>query len=96
MVLANLEISCEHKADRNHISVSAASIIAKITREKEMALLKEKYGKEIGSGYCSDPLTTKFLEKNQKKYENEGIFRQSWNTWKNLVAAKEQKKLNEF
>ena len=27
--LSNLEISCEHKADRNHVAVSAASILAK-------------------------------------------------------------------
>ena len=33
--LSNLEIHCEHKADKNHIAVSAASILAKCTREKE-------------------------------------------------------------
>src|SRR3989344_8606756 len=48
--LSNLEIVCEHKADRNHIAVSAASIIAKSTREKEMSKLREKYGDGIGSG----------------------------------------------
>ncbi len=94
--LSNLEISCEHKADRNHISVSAASILAKNIREREMAMLKEKYGGEIGSGYCSDPLTREFLQKNLKKYQNDGIFRKSWSTWKNTVNKAEQKKLNEF
>jgi ribonuclease HII len=94
--LSNLDISCEHKADRNHVSVSAASILAKSVREKEMALLKEKYGSAIGSGYCSDPVTIRFLEKNIQKYENEGLFRHTWSTWKNAVASKEQKKLGEF
>ena len=61
--LSNLEISCEHKADKNHVSVAAASILAKCIREKEMKLLKERYGSGIGSGYCSDPLTCRFLEK---------------------------------
>lgn len=91
--LSNLEISCEHKADRNHIAVSAASILAKDTREKEMCKLKEKYGNGIGSGYCSDPLTCKFLEKNLQKYDGDGIFRKTWATWKNAVGKKEQRRL---
>ena len=92
--LSNLEISCEHKADRNHISVSAASILAKSVREKEMNSLKEKYGDEIGSGYTSDPLTTKFLKTYIRKYDNDGIFRKSWATWKNAFAAQNQRKLS--
>ena len=94
--LSNLEISCEHKADRNHISVSAASILAKNTREKEMFKLKELYGKEMGSGYTSDPATKKFLQKNIKKFNNKGIFRKSWATWKKAAAVGQQKKLSEF
>ena len=80
--LSNLDISCEHKADKNHISVSAASILAKCIREKEMGKLKKIYGNEIGSGYCSDPATQKFLEKNVIKHKDSGIFRKTWITWK--------------
>jgi|TARA_B100001971_G_C18098800_1_gene487647 ribonuclease HII len=94
--LSNLEISCEHKADKNHIAVSAASIIAKSIREKEMFKLKEKYGSEIGSGYPSDPLTNVFLKKNVKKLNNKGIFRRTWSTWKNAAGKQEQKRLSEF
>lgn len=83
--LSNLEIVCEHKADVNHISVSAASIIAKHIREKEMDKLKDKYGSEIGSGYCSDPSTMKFLEKHALKHENDGIFRKTWETWRTTI-----------
>ncbi len=92
--LSNLEIVCEHKADRNHISVSAASILAKCIREKEMAVLKEKYGKEIGSGYSSDPFTNKFLENHGHKHKNSGIFRKNWSTWKRVQAKSEQRKLD--
>jgi ribonuclease HII len=81
--LSNLEISCEHKADKNHIAVSAASILAKCIREKEMGKIKEIYGDGIGSGYCSDPATQKFLEKYATKHKDKGIFRKSWSTWKN-------------
>lgn len=91
--LSNLEISCEHKADKNHVSVSAASILAKCIREKEMTLLKEKYGNGIGSGYCHDPLTRKFLDEHFKSHKKEGIFRKTWKTWKDLSAKKEQKRL---
>lgn len=94
--LSNLEISCEHKADRNHVAASAASILAKSIREKEMNKLKEKFGDEIGSGYASDPLTCRFLEKNAKMHRDSGIFRQTWKTWKNACAVGEQKKLGEF
>lgn len=91
--LSNLEISCEHKADKNHVIVSAASIIAKTIREQEMDKLREKYGTEIGSGYCSDPATCRFLEKNIQKYNEHGIFRKTWSTWKKACAFDEQKKL---
>jgi len=92
--LANLEIICEHKADKNHVSVSAASLLAKSTREKEMDKLKEIYGTEIGSGYTSDPATIKFLEKHAKRHENEGIFRKTWETWKKAFEKLGQRTLN--
>jgi ribonuclease HII len=91
--LSNLEIHCEHKADVNHVSVSAASILAKCVREIEMGKLKEKYGSEIGSGYSSDPYTQKFLEKHNQTYGENGIFRKSWSTWKDISSAAQQKKL---
>lgn len=91
--LSNLEIFCEHKADRNHVSVSAASIIAKETREEEMEKLKETYGNEIGSGYCSDPVTLRFVEKYAIKYQNKGIFRKTWTTWIQASNKIKQKKL---
>lgn len=91
--LSNLEIVCEHKADVNHISVSAASVLAKCVREIEMGKLKEKYGSEIGSGYCSDPLTTKFLQKHAQTYGDKGIFRKTWSTWKEVCSMAEQRKL---
>ncbi|MFA5070764.1 MAG: ribonuclease HII [Candidatus Pacearchaeota archaeon] len=93
--LSNLEVVCEHKADINHVAVSAASILAKCVREIEMGKLKEKYGDEIGSGYCSDPLTIRFLEKYSKSRKDDGIFRKTWATWKNICSASEQKKLAE-
>ncbi len=90
--LSNLEIVCEHKADKKYIPVSAASIIAKSLREKEMDSLRRIYG-ELGSGYCSDPLTTRFLQKNALKHKKDGLFRTSWTTWKKASADLQQKTL---
>jgi len=86
--LSNLNLIIEHKADKKYITVSAASILAKSKREIEMEKLKKEYGSEIGSGYCSDPLTIRFLKKYATKYENKGIFRKSWVTWKNASNKK--------
>lgn len=91
--LSNLELVCEHKADKNHIAVSAASILAKCVREKEMAKLREKFGHEVGSGYTSDPLTQRFLEKHAEKHQDEGIFRKTWETWKRAFENLSQRKL---
>ena len=91
--LSNLEISCEHKADVNHISVSAASILAKAHREKEMEKLKKEYGPEIGSGYGADPMTKKFLAKNANNHKHHKIFRKTWSNWKKANHDLGQKKL---
>jgi ribonuclease HII len=91
--LSNLEIVCEHKADKNHVAVSAASVLAKSTREKEMDLLKEKYGSEIGSGYTSDPATIHYLELHADDPKDANIFRKTWETWKRASEKLTQKKL---
>jgi ribonuclease HII len=73
-----VDIVSEHKADRNYVAVSAASIIAKVERDKEISLLAEVYG-DFGSGYPSDPRTMHFLEKlmeNSDEYPE--FIRKSW------------------
>ncbi len=74
-------IRCEHKADRDYAVVSAASIIAKTTRDAEIEKLKKEIGVDFGSGYPSDPTTKEFLQKNVLKFKKERIFRESWATW---------------
>lgn len=92
----NLDIHCEHKADVNHPCVSAASILAKTTRDAEIEKIKSKLGIDFGSGYTSDPVTCKFLKENATKLKDLGIFRQTWSTWKNACQVKKQKSLGEF
>jgi ribonuclease HII len=56
------KIISQHKADRIFPVVSAASIIAKVERDGEIAKLKIKYG-DFGSGYLTDEKTTVFLKR---------------------------------
>jgi ribonuclease HII len=88
-----ISLSCEHKADFNHLSVSAASIIAKTTRDSEIEIIKKKIGIDFGSGYCSDPLTCKFLDEHFEELAEWGIARTSWDTYEVAKAKREQKKL---
>jgi ribonuclease HII len=72
------KIVSEHKADRNYVVVSAASIIAKVERDREIAVLASKYG-DFGSGYPSDPRTVSFLTEciaKESKYPD--FIRKSW------------------
>lgn len=89
----NLSVVCEHKADANHVAVSAASIIAKTTRDREIAKIKKELNVDFGSGYSSDPITRKFIYENYDKYKDKSIFRESWGTIKKHKAHKIQKKL---
>lgn len=74
-------VIAEHKADDNYIEVSAASIIAKQTRDEIIAEINKDYRKigGIGSGYPSDPTTKKFLT-NYTYDEMPDFVRKSWAT----------------
>jgi len=76
-----LNISCEHKADVDHVAVSAASIISKVRRDNEIKKLREKIGIDFGSGYPNDPKTKDFLKKHVNDFKKERIFRETWSTW---------------
>ena len=94
---AKIKLRCEHKADLNYVVVGAASILAKVTRDKEVEKIKKEYGIECGSGYPADPLCIKFLKTNKaKELAKLGFIRKSWATWKNVEKKKSQKKLGEF
>jgi ribonuclease HII len=73
-----VKIISEHKADRNYTVVSAASIIAKVERDKEIAELAKIHG-DFGSGYPSDPKCIAFLKQYLEKVKEYPDFvRKSW------------------
>ncbi|MCZ6613893.1 MAG: ribonuclease HII [Thaumarchaeota archaeon] len=70
-----------HHADRTNVLVSAASIIAKVSRDQRISRLQDIHG-EFGSGYPSDRKTLRFLNKWVKKKNSIPDFaRHSWSTW---------------
>ncbi len=88
-----IELIAEHKADDNYAICGAASIIAKVTRDREIEKLKHEIGIDFGSGYTSDGKTQDFIKKNHDKYS---IFRKEWQTYKDVVDNKKQRKLFDF
>jgi len=93
-VKKDAELLVEHKADLNHIVVAAASVVAKVIRDRNVEHLKSEIGIDFGSGYMTDPKTKEFLEKYHKDHPN--LFRRSWRSYKNVEVSKSQKKLGEF
>jgi len=91
-----IKLIVEHKADLNHLIVGAASIIAKVTREKELEKIKKKLKIDFGSGYPSDPRTKEFVEKHHADKEYSHLFRKSWETYKKITRSKTQRGLGEF
>jgi ribonuclease HII len=71
-------IVSEHKADRIYPIVSAASILAKVERDKEIAALRCQFG-DFGSGYLTDLKTMDFLNqwlRTNREYPD--CVRKSW------------------
>jgi ribonuclease HII len=67
-----------HKADRIYPVVSAASIIAKVERDREIDSLELEYG-DFGSGYMTDDRTMIFLKQLlEKNDEYPSFVRKSW------------------
>jgi len=89
----SVRIISEHKADAKYPIVSAASIIAKVERDKAVAQLKEKYG-DMGSGYMTDPRTVEFLEKWLSAHGSYPEFvRKSWKPAKELRSNARAKQM---
>ena len=80
----NKKIRSYHHADSRFVVVSAASIIAKVTRDRAIARLRKDY--DLGSGYPSDTKTIDFVKKYYKKQKIMPNFvRKSWKPTKKIL-----------
>jgi len=85
LIKRRVEVISEHNADKTYPIVSAASIVAKVERDAEIARLRERYG-NFGSGYPADPNTIAFLREWLGKHgEIPPFARKTWKTWRRLV-----------
>src|SRR3989344_1590877 len=89
----SINLILEHKAEK-HTPVAAASILAKVTRDRIIDELKKQIGIDFGSGYMTDPLTQEFQKTNYEKHH--ALFRKKWQSYKDAVAAKQQMKIGSF
>lgn len=92
-LIEECSIISEHHADSKYRLVSAASIVAKVTRDEAIRSIAEEFG-DIGSGYPSDPATIAFLKEYIEVHRCSPVCsRSSWQTVKDLVAECEQARL---
>ena len=89
-------VIAEHKADMKYPIVSAASIMAKVTRDRIIERLKVEVG-DFGSGYPADPKTIEFLRTwLREKTSAPHYVRTHWKTYTRLVQELTTRKLDEF
>ncbi len=88
-VKREIDIISEWKADIRYPIVSAASIVAKVHRDRSIKQLATEIGTEIGSGYPSDKRTVKFLRAliEEKGDDLPPYIRRSWKTVEKLIPV---------
>ena len=91
------EVIAKHKADDIYPVVSAASIIAKVTRDRMMSDIQEEFEVNIGSGYPSDHYTMDFIRdwvaKNGKAPPH---VRTSWEPVREMLSQRKNTTLDDW
>lgn len=87
----------EHRADDRYPVVSAASIVAKVTRDRRIEEISEEFGIDIGSGYPSDRVTMDFIEKWIKGNGRAPVHtRCSWEPVRHLLSLAANTKIDDW
>ena len=93
----DVEIIAKHKADDTYPIVSAASIVAKVTRDRMMEDIRKEFGKDIGSGYPSDTKTMDFI-RNWVKENGKAPphVRTSWEPVREMLSQRKNTRLDDW
>ena len=90
------KVVARHGGDDIYPVVSAASILAKVTRDAEIDRIREELG-EIGSGYPADPITKEFLKNWVKEHGDLPPYtRRSWKTARKALESAKIRTLDDF
>ena len=89
----DIELVCENKADQNHKVVSAASVVAKVNKNKAIKELEKQLGEPLGVGYPHDQKTIDHLEKIAEKNKGKmpSYVRTTWDTTIQITEKYRQK-----
>lgn len=81
-------VEAEHGADETYDAVGAASVVAKVERDKSVS----SYG--AGSGYPGDPATVEYLRRHAPEYPSH--VRESWSTSERIAREERQSRFDDF
>lgn len=90
-----IKLVSEHKADSRYPIVSAASIVAKVVRDREMRKISRNLKIELGSGYPSDYKTIDAIRRNLRNKEMYAHIRSRWSTMERIRQTELTTFLNE-
>jgi ribonuclease HII len=92
-----VRVIARHHADRDDPLVGAASIVAKVRRDRALARLRASVGDGIGSGYPSDAQTVEFVRAHLQRVEEvPNWVRVSWATMIRVKPAAPAVTLDRF
>ena len=91
------KVDARNKADVLFPAVSAASIMAKVTRDRMIEDIKREIGMDVGSGYPSDPATKAYVENWINKHGTiPPHTRGSWKPVKDLMSRRKTSSLDDW
>ena len=86
LLTSKAKIKSYHHADSRFVAVAAASIIAKVTRDRAIHRLNKNF--DLGSGYPSDKKTIKSIKKLLSNNKSESFIRFSWKPVQKIISDK--------
>ncbi len=86
----------ENKADYNYPVVGAASILAKVERDRLLREIEKKTGLHLGSGYSHDPVTIEILKSEANRDTLDPYLRHEWETMRRYAKKPESGGLADY
>ena len=80
-----LRVVSRHRADSRFVAVAAASVVAKVERDRSLARIRRSH--DVGSGYPSDPAARRFVELRARRGALPPFVRRSWRPVRRLTGA---------